>query len=215
MRYDRVQRILEAEPAFKDRLGPKDQEVAKRNGQPQRFAKSVIEVTRRLHANGIDAHTAGKHIVLRLADDVLSAIKPAGSVVKKAPETKTEPKPAKVKTAKPAKEAEKTAARKQPKNEPARPAAASAPAAEPAPAAQPPAPAEPVTTTYIFLSVLTLLHSAYNLLQTFDREPGAEKRQEKLADQMEEVYRLRDVPVPVPVNIPLTLKNGQLSAAKG
>lgn len=216
MRYDRVQSILEAERAFKDRLGPKDTEVTKRNGQPQRFAKSVIEVTRRLHANGIDAHTADKSLVVRLADEVLSSFK-TNAVPKKPAEVKppdaklAEPRPVKAK-AKPEK----------PKRaKPETPAPAPAPTVDLAPApvspAAPvaPAPAPPLTTTYIFLSVLTLLHSAYNLLQMFDREPGAEKRQEKLAEQMEEMYKLRDVPVPIPVNtIPTSLKNGQLPAAK-
>lgn len=226
MRYDRVQTILEAEPAFRDRLGPKDQEVMKRNGQPQRFAKSVIEVTRRLHVNGIDAHTANKPLVLRLADEVLSSLKSGGSAPKRPTEPKpaAEPKPAKVKSikaAKPATEPEKpVASRKRVKPEPApspaAPETATVIPAQVAPAETASGGNQQVTTTYIFLSVLTLLHSAYNLLQTFDREPGAEKRQEKLADQMEEVYRLRDVPVPVPVNtIPPTLKNGQLSDAKG
>jgi hypothetical protein len=243
MRFDRVQLILGAEPAFKDKLGPKDQEVTKRNGDVVRYSKGVVDVTTRLHEKGIDAHSAPRPVVLAVATDVLmfpkaspkktaepkprakaKTPKPKPEVKVEAEPKKVEPKKVEPKKVEPKKVEPKKVEPKPRKTKPTEPAAPAAPAS-PAPVAPSPTPepapavvqAKPdeMPTIAPFLSVLSLLLAAYNLLKLFDREPAAEKRVDRLNELIDEMNSLRDVTVPIPINtLPPSLTDGHALQSK-
>ncbi len=62
---------------------------------------------------------------------------------------------------------------------------------------------------FLFVVTLSMLHGAYNLLKLFDHEPGAEKRLEKLAEQIDEMHRLRDITIAVtPDSLPPSFQHG-------
>ena len=71
MRYDRVQSILEGDLALRNLLGPKDQQVIKRNGEKHFYSQGVVLVTLALHERGLDAHQVEKPRVLNLAAELL------------------------------------------------------------------------------------------------------------------------------------------------
>jgi hypothetical protein len=60
MRYDRVQQIIESDRALAAYLGPKDQEIEKRNGEKNYYRRGVVIVTEALHAKGVDATRRAK-----------------------------------------------------------------------------------------------------------------------------------------------------------
>jgi hypothetical protein len=131
MRYERVQDILENEPAFRNRISPKTQVVESRFGERKSFSKETVEITEALHAEGKDAHKAAKGDVLKMAAQVLKIISSNGEshppVAISAPvaPVKSSPKPAakpveQVAPAPPPKK-KKTKALAPPKVEPAKP----------------------------------------------------------------------------------------------
>jgi hypothetical protein len=64
-----------------------------------------------------------------------------------------------------------------------------------------------------FVSVSSLLHSTYNLLKLCDREPGAERRLERVTELLEETVQLKDVALAVPVeSLPPTLQRGSTTS---
>jgi hypothetical protein len=71
MRYEKVQAILDSEPALKDYLGPKDQEVVDRNNEKHFYSRGTVLVINELQDRGFDAHQAPKPTVLLLASKVL------------------------------------------------------------------------------------------------------------------------------------------------
>jgi hypothetical protein len=238
MRYDRIQSILEADPALRTRLGPKNQEIVKRNGDTQRFSKGVIDVAERLHQCGLDAHNAPRVKVLAIAIGVLNVLQPEIGEIKppvEVPPEAVKPEPIKRRRRRrrlpdgtlvdppdlvsslPPGAVQPTSVSSPPLVADSRIAKPESPApelksavagethveqAKPVPAAMP--------AIYPFISVLSLLHSAYNLLKLFDREPVAEKRLEALAEQIDEMYCLKDVSVPMPLDtLPPSLKYGK------
>lgn len=77
MRYDRVQRVLESDLALRTRIGPRDVEVCKRNGEASKFSRGVVAVTDAIHNDGKDAHTIPPHDVLTYAIRVLEFLNTA------------------------------------------------------------------------------------------------------------------------------------------
>src|SRR5271157_3791360 len=103
MRYDRVQSILEGDLALKDFLGPKGQEVEKRNGEKYLYSQGVILVTNALHERGFDAHNVDKDKVLLLASELLRDKKLAlKAIAASKPEPGAKSQESKVEEAKPA-----------------------------------------------------------------------------------------------------------------
>lgn len=190
MRYDRVQAILDSDPALKPFLGPKDQEVIKRNGEKHRYNRGVVTVTNALHERGFDAHNTNKNVVLSLAFDILRDKAPKAAM----PEKPKVEKP-KVEKPKPEPKAEPAPKPKAPKI-PKAPKAPSvpkkpepkAPAPEPVAAAPTPAGAVPPTAPapiskpgfvyYIYGTALSHAVTIYKTLEIGDRMPGAEARLE-------------------------------------
>ncbi len=256
MRFERVQTILESEPALRERLGPKDQAVYKRNQERHFFSKGVVAVTCALAQKRIDAHSANRNIVLSVASSVLGIGSDKAPVLKitqpvrqpvkqpvkvkeaKKPEVKALPAPVPATVPKPAppkpkapKAAPKPKAPKAtvPKPEPPAPVPAPAPVqvqppAPAAPATQPaavePAPVEEVEPLqqvpgyYIYTTIYALLAPAFQLMELGDNTPGAEQRKGKLGSLLEDVYKLKDVAVPLPPNmLPPSLKDGQSASS--
>lgn len=67
MRYNRVELILDQEPAFKARMGPKTEVVLKPDGEKQLFSPEVIAVTQAIHTAGKDAHKVQKTEIIKAA----------------------------------------------------------------------------------------------------------------------------------------------------
>ena len=247
MRFERVQALLEAEPAFRDRIGPKDQKIEKKN-QTFLFSKGTIEVTRHLHQNGYDAHNADRTIVVAAASLVLKQLAPAKPTRKPVKPVKPVKlvklaKPVKAKAKRPvtapaqasaardgppaAKKPEPPAAKKpepqpetklhEPARKPEQPAAA---AAEPAQDGPPPPPApatDPgqIPVYYIYATTFTMLASIIQLLERADNQPGADVRRAKSDDLAEELFKLKDVGVPLPMEmLPNSVKNAKNTAPK-
>lgn len=155
MRFERIEKILEAEPAYRDRLGPKDQKYEKKNGVTQFFSKGTVDVTWQLYNTGFDPHNCTRADVAVAAQLVLNEkrVSPVPKPVKK-PEPKAQvkkPEPVKKPQAK-----QPPQAKQQPKPKPkAKPVAqvvaapaeikATAPVPTPAPAPAPVAAPAPVT----------------------------------------------------------------------
>ena len=76
-RLTRIQTVLEAEPAFKDKLGDKSVKVAKRSGEEIKFSQSVVDVGVAMQRDGKDACTSPKSDILRYADRQFSQTVPA------------------------------------------------------------------------------------------------------------------------------------------
>lgn len=74
MRYERVQEILENEPAFRNRLSPKTHPVQTRFGEKVMFSKETVDITEALHSEGKDAHKVPKNDVLKAAARILRVI---------------------------------------------------------------------------------------------------------------------------------------------
>lgn len=229
MRYDRVQAILEGDPSLKDMLGPKDQEVKKRNGEKHFYSRGAVLVTNTLHERQFDAHNVDKNIVIALALELLpekaaklAAPKPvkkpapkpvAKPVEKPKPEPKPEPKP----RPQPKKPEAKTP--KAPvKQEPSAPPQAAAPATVPvADASTAPAAAvdsKPAFVYYIYGNALSLAVALAKMLEVGDRLPGAEQRQQAANDIIDLLIPLRDMPVPMPKDLmPAVMQNVKASVS--
>ena len=67
MRYQRVANAIATEPALMARMGGKTEVVLKPNGDKVEFAKEVVDVTERIHANGDDAGSYSKDKIVQLA----------------------------------------------------------------------------------------------------------------------------------------------------
>jgi len=67
MRYERIQQILEKDPALGPLLSPKNQPIDSRFGEKMCYSKEVVAVTQAIHAEGKDAQKLGKNEVLRVA----------------------------------------------------------------------------------------------------------------------------------------------------
>lgn len=234
MRFERVQTILESEPALRERLGPKDQPVfKKRNQEKHMFSRGVVAVTLALHKKGIDAHDADRYAVLSVAADVLEDLSKRPATIKSPAKSapKAAPKPPKKPAVKaPARPKPKVKAKPAPAAKPVEPPVVQAPA--PAPAPEPPKAPAPAPVQgaapeidpdadanqqaplfYIYLTVFSLLAPVKNFLELGDNQPGADQRMAKLDSLIEEVYKLRDVAVPLPPNmLPSSLKDGQNTA---
>jgi hypothetical protein len=74
MRYERVQDILENEPAFRARISPKTHLVESRFGEKIAFSKEAVDITEALHAEGKDAHKVPKSDVLHMAARIFRII---------------------------------------------------------------------------------------------------------------------------------------------
>ncbi len=136
MRYERVQDILENEPAFRTRISPKTHMVESRFGEKMAFSKEAVDITEALHAEGKDAHKVPKTDVLHMAARVFRIIATNGEAhVVTAPVAAPAPAPAKPVT-KPV--AAKPAAAPAPaKKKKAKVKAVAAPKPEPKPKAAP------------------------------------------------------------------------------
>lgn len=221
MRYDRVQAILEHEPALKDSLGPKDQEIIKRNKEKHFYSRGVVTVTAALHDRGFDAHNADRSTVLHVAAEVLGALKdkPAKPPTVKPVVPKPVPKPA------PAPKAEVKLKPTRPKPKPkAKPEPVTAtPVAENPPAVKSSAPALSTATAngaptddrvpvyYIYATGLSLVLGLRKILE-MDQSPGFEARQQKVDDLYSEMYKLRDVAIPIPADMMPPSLNAKSSA---
>ncbi len=105
MRYERVQDILENEPAFRNRISSKSHPIDTRFGEKMLFSKETVEITEALHAEGKDAHKVPKTDVLIMAAKVLKIISTNGqnhvnnppAVAQPEPKPKAEPAPLKKK----------------------------------------------------------------------------------------------------------------------
>lgn len=73
-RLTRIQSVLEAEPAFKDKLGEKTVKVLKRSGEEIMFSQEVVDVGLALQRDGKDACTSPKPEILRYADQQFNQI---------------------------------------------------------------------------------------------------------------------------------------------
>lgn len=71
MRYERVQDILESQPAFRARVLQKTHPVETRFGEKIMLSREAVEITDALHAEGKDAHKASKVEVLQMAARLL------------------------------------------------------------------------------------------------------------------------------------------------
>lgn len=67
MRYQRIQEILEKDPALGRLLSPKNQPIDSRFGEKICYSKEVVAVTQAIHAEGKDAQKLSKPEVLRVA----------------------------------------------------------------------------------------------------------------------------------------------------
>ena len=218
MRYDRVQAILEADDAIKAHLGPKDQEVTKRNGEKHRYTRGVFLVTNILHERHFDAHNVDKNMVLGIAFEVLidkpQKIVPPKPVAKpapppppkpvvevKKPEPKPEPKPKAIRPQAPKKSVPQTKA-------PAKPGPAAVP---PAPVPAPVAPAEqkPGFVYYIYGTALSHAVTIYKTLEIGDRSPGAEARLDTVSKLIDQLKPLANTAVPMPEDFNNALKHAK------
>lgn len=234
MRYERVQEILESQPAIRDKLSPKAHPIETRFGEKVYFSKETVEITEALHGEGKDAHKVPLNEVLRMAARVMmrlgspgpnnssSATAPAGPVAAPVQSEAPKEKPKKVKAAKPAapeppppppvppkKKPEPPPPPKKVKAvapvKPVKPVAPTepAPAAEPAPAVKAEEPAMPESelpperqplrlppefdySKYphysVQSSIYSLLLSALNMSEHYEKFPNSEARQKKLED---------------------------------
>jgi len=82
MRYERVQGILESQPAICGRLGPKTYPIETRFGEKVFFSKEAVEITEALHNEGKDAHKVPLNDVLRMAARVMMRLgdRPGGAM---------------------------------------------------------------------------------------------------------------------------------------
>jgi hypothetical protein len=78
MRYERVQEILDHEPAFEGRLSPRTVQVETRFGEKLFFSKETVEITETMHREGRDAHKVPKSDVLRAAGRLIRAVAHGG-----------------------------------------------------------------------------------------------------------------------------------------
>jgi hypothetical protein len=67
MRFEHVQSILEADPALKGLLGPRNCPVDGCHQNKSHFSKATIEVAQFIHAEGVDAIQVPKNKILQLA----------------------------------------------------------------------------------------------------------------------------------------------------
>jgi hypothetical protein len=208
MRYVRVQTILENEPAFKDQLGQKDKEVAKRNGQRHFFSKKVIDVTEAIHRAGLDAHNTDRGVVLRYAMGVFGMEQPNSSPQqpKNSLPVKLPPVPAPPAEVerngkhKPDKEKTKTAPKKTKISDiklAVRPVAKTEPE-EPEPEEEEevasPSRLESKPISYqVNTAIFTLLCAVMNLAER-DGAPGADKRLQKVEALMDEYEKVKHHP---------------------
>jgi hypothetical protein len=70
----RVEKVLEADPALSARLAPKTREARKRNGEMARFAPEAVAVAQALIARRLDPERAHVRVVLAVAVEVLGII---------------------------------------------------------------------------------------------------------------------------------------------
>ena len=239
MRYDRVQAILDSDPALKPFLGPKDQEVIKRNGEKHRYNRGVVNVTNALHERGFDAHNTDKYVVLALAYDILrdKPQKPAAEKpkvekpkvekpkvekpkVEKPPKVKAAPKPKAEAQPKPAKPAKPSSVPEKPEpSKPEKATAALAPAQAPAPtgaalshAAPVPSSDKPAYVYYIYGTALSHAVTIYKTLEIGDRMPGAEARLETVSRLIDQLKPLANTGVPMPEDFNNALKNAKANS---
>lgn len=203
MRYDRVASILGAEPAFKDRIGPKDQVITKRNSEKFYYSRLVVSVTDLIHTHGLDAHNVPKSYVLKVATEACDFLSQNGAPVKPpVKRKKTEPP---VKTEEAAKEM--AAKKKAPEPKVPQPETAVVVAEAPKPAepyrSQAPAPQvleaeSKLVTVYSNIAKLTLCISVQNLMQLDDDKfPGFEKRSEAINFLIGDFNRIKNSPTMV------------------
>lgn len=143
MRYERVQKILEEEPALRGRLSPRTVPIETRFNENILFSQETITITEAIHAEGKDAHKVPKHEILLMAAKQMRLM--PGNGTSKA--QSSPPKPSPPVKATPAPQPKSKAAKKpqqQAKAAP-RPAAKSTPAKEEPKAAKRPEP-RPVET---------------------------------------------------------------------
>lgn len=224
MRYERVQEILESDPACRIRLSPKTQAIETRFGEKVVYSKEAIEVTEALHAEGKDAHKVPKNDVLRVAIRIMKSSgnhappavsvappppPPAPPVVEGKPKKKAkavkpeppppDPAPPPAPAKKPVK-AKKAEAKPQPAPPPKKVKAEVPKTAtvEPPPPPPPPVPESelPIEKQPLKLppdfdpskyphysvqsSIYSLLLSALNMSEHYEKYPNAEARQKKL-----------------------------------
>jgi len=139
MRYKRIEHILTKDKAISERLSQPSEAVMKPNGQQQLFAKEVVEVTERLHEQGIDPQNANRRFVLQTAIAVFNGVKrkPAAKAPEPPPAPVPKAKTAKAKSPKAPKAPKVKAAPRRRRRESATAAKEDAPAAASAPAAPP------------------------------------------------------------------------------
>jgi hypothetical protein len=70
----RVEKVLEADPAVRRRLGPKTALVRKRSGEPVHFAAEVVAVAQAVMNQKGNPERAHVRTVLRVAADVLGIV---------------------------------------------------------------------------------------------------------------------------------------------
>lgn len=235
-RYERVQLILESDPTLRSAIGPRKQKVLKRDGTFALFSRGAVLVTEELQKRGEDPNTASRAYVQGLGAQLLGLVSPEEpSKVKAPPEPKPsmpEPEPEPKPKPEPKPEPEPESKRKPLAAGPASaPQPDSPPKSEPTPKAkrgrpkriQPakpsvastaettgPAPAAVMPIFCPFVSIASLLHSTYNLMKLTDRQPGAERRLERVTELLEETVALKDVAIAVPVeSLPASIQHGQ------
>lgn len=218
MRYDRVAAILEQDPLLKISLGAKDQEIIKRNKEKHLFSRGVVAVTNAIHQRGMDAHSVDRSLVLNIAAEVLgalndkpnklpklpkpAAVKPAKPVVVKPVVVKApaapKPKPVVPKVVSPPKQKPVVTAKPKVAPTPKKPAPIAAPTA----LTLPPSPiaSEKVPVYYVYATGLSLVLGLRKIME-MDQTPGFEERQQKVDSLYQDLYKLRDVAVPIPLDM--------------
>jgi hypothetical protein len=74
----RVERVLEAEPAVRRRLGPKTTLVRKRSGEPLYFAAETVAVAAELMARKLSPERAHVGMVVKVASETLGILPKSG-----------------------------------------------------------------------------------------------------------------------------------------
>lgn len=202
MRYERVQEILQGEPALKPMISARNQAIDSRFGEKMLFSKEVIQVTQAIHSEGKDAHKLPKNEVLKFALRVLRMI-PNGqnraapsaeaekkSVKARASKTRPGSRPEPARTPRPVRSARPKPAPPEKHEEPASNGQAPAPEiilpeSELPPDKQPlhlPAGFDPKKYPHydVQSSVYSMLLSALTLSLHFEKFPNKEERQGKL-----------------------------------
>jgi hypothetical protein len=145
MRYDRVEKILNGEPAFASRMSPRNVAVCKPDGNQKFYSPEVVDVTNIIHDLGKDPHKVQKNEVIRTALKVFKigqAPAPVAAPVNGTHVKPVEPSPAP--TPEPVLETKKPEPEKPQKAAPRAVAKAAAKPTQPTPVATLELPPEPV-----------------------------------------------------------------------